>query len=226
MADYKLSDLTESTALLTTDILHLRTVGGVDKKITGVNLAGSLFPVGFVAMFDGTGWVDNSTLPGWYACIAANAGVGAPDMVDRFAMGKVVAGSGVSGGNNSHTITSAELPTHIHSINHDHASFSSGGQSANHTHDTVLGSHNHTIPQLNTHAASGTGAVIADPNYTDQYTGDTNLGTKTSGNNSVGHTHAVDVPAYTGSSGNGGFANTAIDMKPSYYSMLYIRKCS
>ena len=51
--------------------------------------------------------------------------------------------SGVSGGSNSHTITSAELPTHTHSINHDHASFSSGSQSANHTHNTVMGNHKH-----------------------------------------------------------------------------------
>ena len=197
MADYKLSDLTESTALLTTDILHLRTVGGVDKKITGVNLAGSLFPVGFVAMFDGTGWVDNSTLPGWYACIAANAGVGAPDMVDKFAMGKVVTGSGVNGGNNSHTITSAELPTHTHAIDHTHAT--SSGQSVSHTHNTVMGNHKHDrlyTQDAGTVTHSGdwyaynyyvTGATAYDPNgvekeiveynkKTSMYTSQTDLG--------------------------------------------------
>jgi len=38
MADYKLSQLTEKAALIATDIMHLRTVGAIDQKITGENL--------------------------------------------------------------------------------------------------------------------------------------------------------------------------------------------
>lgn len=34
----KLSELVETTAVIGTDIFHLRTIGGIDKKITGVNL--------------------------------------------------------------------------------------------------------------------------------------------------------------------------------------------
>ena len=38
MADYFLSDLVEATALVNTDLLHLRTVGNIDKKIQFLNL--------------------------------------------------------------------------------------------------------------------------------------------------------------------------------------------
>ena len=31
-------------------------------------------PVGTILMYDGSGWQDNVTLKGWYACVSANAG--------------------------------------------------------------------------------------------------------------------------------------------------------
>jgi microcystin-dependent protein len=130
------------------------------------NLQFDLFPVGFISMYDGSGWVDNYTLPNWYACISANAGVGCPDLVDRFILGKVVAGSGATGGSNLHTLTSAELPPHTH-----------------------------TIPRFNTSGAYVYAMV------------------------------SVATRANDESTGNGGFANTAIDMHPAYYSVIYIRKC-
>jgi len=42
MADYKLSELTEKAALIATDIMHIRTVGAIDQKITGTNLKDSI----------------------------------------------------------------------------------------------------------------------------------------------------------------------------------------
>ena len=38
MADYRLSDLVTAASAIATDILHLRTTGGIDKKITLPNL--------------------------------------------------------------------------------------------------------------------------------------------------------------------------------------------
>ncbi len=183
----------------------------------------STLPIGIIWMFDGSGWVDNTTIPGWYACIAANAGVGAPDMVDKFVMGKVVAGSGATGGSNSHTITSAELPTHTHTIDHTHAT--SNVQSVNHTHDTIMGSHDHIIKM---YSFSGTEPTVQSYSavfslFASTSTQSTDLGTKTSGNQSASHTHTI--PAYAGSSGNGGFANNSFDNRPAYYSMIFIRKC-
>ena len=200
-------------------------------------------PIGCVMMFDGTNWVDNSTMVGWYACIAANAGQGCPDMVDRFVMGKVVTGGGSTGGSNSMTITSAMLPTHTHTINHDHPVKTSGGpssantgiQSASHSHNTVIGQHRHYYAAQGSRSGAYayltyTATVV---NQQTAYSSYTNLGTKGSGNQTVdhahsmqSHTHDVDLDNFTGSSGNGGFANNAFNNRPAYYTMIFIRKCA
>lgn len=160
-------------------------------------------PVGSVIQFDGA-WTDNVTMPGWYACIAANSGLGCPDMVDRFVLGKAVAGSGATGGSNSHTIAAAELPVHTHDL-------------SNHTHNTIMGQHHHDV-SIDKGAASGgvsLGVVSMNAGGSQTYTTIyTDLGTKTSGGPS------------NNNSGNGGFANTAIDMHPAYYSMIYIKRVS
>jgi len=48
MPDYAISDLTEKTEFLSTDLFHLRTVGNIDQKITGANLFS--FLIGFQAI--------------------------------------------------------------------------------------------------------------------------------------------------------------------------------
>lgn len=42
MAEFRMNELTETTTISDTDILHTRTSGGIDKKITGVNLRTSM----------------------------------------------------------------------------------------------------------------------------------------------------------------------------------------
>ena len=143
-------------------------------------------PIGSVIQFDGA-WTDNVTMPGWYACIAANSGIGCPNLVDRFILGKAIDGSGALGGSNSHTISAAELPTH--------------------THDVVLGAHDHimrsyldnaiTAPSIYKYVRGGSVQSPADR------TESTDLGTKTS--TSIG-------------------SGTAIDTHPAYYSMIYIKR--
>tara|TARA_Y100000310_G_scaffold343988_1_gene454394 strand:- start:899 stop:3481 length:2583 start_codon:yes stop_codon:yes gene_type:complete len=181
----------------------------------------TFMPIGTIIMFDanntsGSGgqsgaWTDNSTLPGWYACIAGNtAAQSCPNLVDTFIMGKVVAGGAATGGANSITLTTTELPAHDHGTN-------TGGISVTHTHDTVMGSHTHTFY---TYGVSGshvrinygvgtyrTDIVALDP---------TDLGTKTSGGVSVDHTHTI------ASEGSG----SAFDNRPLWYSVIFIRKCA
>jgi hypothetical protein len=125
-------------------------------------------PTGSIIMYDGAGWVDDSILLGWYSCISANASKGCPDLVDRFILGKVVAGSGATGGSNLHTLSSAELPKHTHAVTYN-----------------ALG-----------------GVPSSAPAGTNSGTGPNTYNTS-----------------------DGGFANTAIDMHPAYYSVIYIRKC-
>jgi len=158
------------------DILIVNTAGSYTYAVTDKRaFAGTpaMLPIGTILAFDGSGWVDNSTMPGWYACIAANAGVGCPNLVDRFLLGKVVAGSGALGGSNTHTIAAAELPAH--------------------THDVVLGAHSHTI--LFTTGSGSSGPVLAATNGIaagiTPSTSSVDLGTKTS--TSVGLGTAIDT---------------------------------
>jgi len=159
-------------------------------------------PVGTILMFDGTGWADNVTMPGWYSCIAANAAFGAPDLVDRFIMGKVVAGVGATGGSNLHTIASGELPVHTHTLSaHTHTGPS-------HTHGPASGT-------VLIHSGGGAASTRRD--------GSGNIFGEESAT-AAGGTGATGAPS-SDTSGNGGFANTAIDTKPAYYSAIFIRKC-
>lgn len=180
-------------------------------------------PVGTIMMFDANNsegasgnsgaWVDNSTLPGWYACITDNSDKSCPDLVDTFIMGKVAAGAGGSGGSNV-------------LIDHTHTS---SNQSTSHTHTTNSTSKNLT-------GSAGTAEDFGICGYATGifyiYGGPRNNGTDTgssnrnylgidathshgTGNQSASHNHTIgsgEVPAST-------------DSKPAYYSVVYIRKC-
>ncbi len=197
---------------------------------------------GVVWMFDGTGWEDNVTLPGFYACIPENEDGGAnghsfgiKSMVDRFPMGKAIAGAGVQGGANSYSLTVGQIPYHDHSINHDHPSVTSGTQSANHTH-YVSGT---TANDTHNHSASGTGYgferqgsgfVLGGQTYSSWSITTTNYThshswSDTSGGNSASHNHDVNLPTFSGNSGATGNGD-AIDNRPSFYSMVFVRKCA
>jgi microcystin-dependent protein len=222
-----------------------------------------------------------------------------------------------TGGAESVVIASGNLPTHTHSIAHDHASATSGAQSVDHshsvdpanttstganqghTHDTDPGSttstnasvaHYHGSIGYHYHGSTGTGGShehrmysVADAasgtakarvsstgvslgaygiseyvsghdhgtngaaayNTSDagaEHTHNTDVGNTTSGGQSqdhthntniaafdsagasVSHTHAVDLPNFTGDSGNGGFANTALGLINPFLSVNYIIK--
>jgi microcystin-dependent protein len=177
-------------------------------------------------------WVDDVTMPGWFACVAANTVWGCKDMTGRFVMGKVVAGVGGTGGTNSYQISSAQLPTHTHTIDHDHGAANTGGRGSyhqhsdsGHTHDIRCAANGGTYLVWNTSIwAAGTGdgprdSVSTVNKYT-AYTSYANIG-----NDNTDHVHAFDMPAFSGSSGNGGFANSSVDNRPAYYEMIFIRKC-
>lgn len=194
-------------------------------------------PVGVVWMFDGSNWVDNSTIPGWYACIAANSGQGCPDMVDRFVMGKVVAGSGATGGTNSYQLTVGQLPSHDHTISAYSGTFASGNPSVNHTHSVSASTgsesanHNHGI---SAHGSVCDGSIVAracsNPFSVTNSTGGRSTAhghsfSTTSGTVSAWHTHDTTVSFNTKNTGSTGSGNS-IDNRPAFYSMIFIRKCA
>lgn len=193
----------------------------------------SYFPIGVIVAYDGDSWVDNTTIPGWYACVAANAAQGCPDLVDRFLMGRVIAGASGFAGANSFALTANQLPSHTHTINHDHASFASGSNSANHTHTF---SDTGSVSISDSYCYRSNSLVYLD-GTTFNAGGESNWLGRTSasrsgsvtvsgntGSNSANHTHAINIPAYTGGSGATGLGK-AIDNRPAHYTVIYIRKC-
>ena len=190
-------------------------------------------PIGTIWMYDGTDWVDDVTLPGWYACIPENedGGVngltfGIRSMVDRFVMASSTAAIGVTGGANSYQLAVSQLPAHTHTINHDHGSFLSGAAAPSHSHDIPSLNHRHNTTLDGPRGASGSSAVFASTNWSpDIYTAYTNPDPGSTGSASPSHTHNVTVPVFDGDSGFTGLGG-AVENRPAFYSMLFIRRCT
>lgn len=155
--------------------------------------AGNDIPSGVIVMWSGT----TTDIPtGWTLCNGSN---GTPDLRDRFVLG---AGNtyqpGNIGGEVSHTLTVAEMPSHTHTLSLSGLTTSSAG------------SHSHTF---NTRGASAgsTGGPF-----------DTTAGAvRTVSTSSSGeHTHTI--------SGSGTIANTgsgsAHNNMPPYYALCFIMK--
>jgi len=196
----------------------------------------SNIPVGFIGMYDGgTGtWVDNVTMPGWYACISSNAAHGCPDLVDKFVKGAAngTKGStyGVTGGEEDCevTITESNLPTHTHSINHGHTTASganiTGSTNPSHNHNIA---HQHEYMKWSGKVNVDKGGAFGDTNVANDanQTLLTTEGPTNSSTTSIAHTHSVTVDNHSGSSGNGGFDNDSISIDPEHYKVIFIRKC-
>jgi microcystin-dependent protein len=98
---------------------------------------------------------------------------------------------------------------------------------------TVLGNPGATSMEYHTH---GTGGISANHTHATDIGGfdsaghsvdhshNTDIGAFDSAGASVGHTHAVDLPNFTGDSGDGGFANTALATMNPFLSVNYIIK--
>lgn len=186
-------------------------------------LQNALPPVGTIVAYGGssapTGWLvcDGSTFNAttYSSLNTVLGGNTLPDLRARVPMGKAASGTGSTllgtGGNRK--IASNHLPTHQHTINHDHGAFNTNGSDGTHTH-TFSGTTGSTT-QAATQGFAGTGAAAGFMTNTniDAVSSTANLsshdhsfsGTTTS--TGSGHAHSIDVPAFTGDSGNGGFAN-------------------
>jgi microcystin-dependent protein len=286
-------------------------VGGYPLVPAGsvIAFAGSTAPEGWLLCDGRSTGILRTTYANLFAVLGTSYGSGdgsttfnLPDMRSRVPIG-AGAGTGLTsrtlattGGAESVVVVSGNLPTHVHSIAHDHANVTSTGQSVGHTHSidppntTSTGTsvnHSHDTDPANTTSAgennshyhgpdsgyhehsykvaqtatagtnrailtgTGSGATTGGINYgyagattweayshthntnigattssghSADHNHDTNIGPFDSAGASVGHTHDVDLPNFTGDSGNGGFANTALGLMNPFLALNYIIK--
>lgn len=267
-------------------------VGGYPLIPTGsiMAYAGSTAPDGWL-LCNGAA-INRTTYANLWALISSTYGSGdgtttfnVPDMRSRMPIG-AGAGTGLTtralaatGGAETVTIASGNLPTHQHTISHGHANTiaaTTGGQSVDHSHgitiDTnnfstgtvssdhshsgttsgVSGGHQHNIPRgliatagtnrAVVSTAANQGSIFVDGQTSDHshtittggisanHSHTANHGhTGSSGGVSAGHTHSVTVTGgvtdnTTSSSGDGGFANTALATMNPFLALNYIIK--
>lgn len=168
-----------------------------------------LVPVGTISAYGGaaapTGWLlcNGDAIDAGYTELIALVGANTPDMKGRFPLGDNASLTLLATGGST-TIGTTNLPSHTHSIDHDHASFNtaSGGT---HSHTISDPGHVHAM-QMDTqgyNAGAFSYGAFDSETTTNTNTATTGI-TVVSGEGS--HTHAIDVPAFTGTSGATGGA--------------------
>lgn len=167
-------------------------------------------PKGVIVMWSGT----KATIPtGWGLCDGTN---GTPNLIDRFVFGAVNAGT--TGGSNSLTLTTANIPSHTHTTGSHTHTFSGNTSSTPHVHGIATTSG--TVVTQPVGAMPLSGATTA--------TSTTNTYRLLNGaipTDSGSHSHSFsgttsEASGATGSTGNG----TAIDNRPAYYALAFIIK--
>jgi hypothetical protein len=172
-------------------------------------------PTGIILAYDGDGkntaaGVELNTsegqrlLPGWYKCDSTGAAYGAPDLSNRFLLGG--RSSGARGGDSAVRLSEANLPKHRHTI--------SSGESS------LSGEHAHTI-SVNVEGAPEDGFdSSADHLWNSHWGSSPYIYTKEAiyENNETDHTHTL-----SGSVSSVG-QSASIDIIPSYYTMIYLKK--
>ena len=218
----------------------------------------AIIPVGLVMMYGGTTnppggkWaicngaeVETAAFPELFNVLGyAYGGSGGrfkiPNLVDHFPLGAgTLAARGVSGGSKDQTV-----PTHTHTINHDHAQATSSNNSISHTHSiehnhppitTSADSHTHNLRGAEVNGSGGSLGLFLNADYettsygvvgntsADSHTHTANMVTYTgsSGIQSANHTHTVNLPSFSGTSGTTGVTPTNANMPP-YVGIAYV----
>lgn len=196
------------------------TTGIADSAVTSAKIANAtivagdiatatlklLCPVGTITSYAGasapTGWLlcDGTSTTG-YTELAALVGSTTPDLRGKFLLGKTAAGTGSTllGSGGSTTIAEANLPSHSHTINHDHTA--SGSHS--HTINISDPGHSHVINSLPDDATSS-GSWYPTAVQTTQPIQATNTNTATTGITATSSPATVDLDSFSGSSGQTG----------------------
>lgn len=215
------------------DVIHYETSSNIVVRPDGSSVEESLsnnnLPSGIIAMWSGAA---NAIPSGWLLCNGSN---GTPDLRNRFIVG---AGSsysvGNTGGSDSVTLTSAQMPSHTHG--HSLSAASAGNHAHSHNFSISLnnlscssaGQHSHTINAAMLDSESGmvngwpgvagwrelTTSIAGSHTHVISGTG-TLIGSIASNG---AHTHSLS--GAISSSGSGG----SHENRPPYYALFFIMK--
>jgi microcystin-dependent protein len=160
VTDAKIGSLAAYTGTVKTDIIAI--CNEILSKFLDTRY---IIPVGVIVEWHGL----ISAIPsGWVLCDGTN---GTPNLADKFIMGtSTPATIGTTGGSNSTTLTTTQLPAHDHTA-------SSGTESATHTHGFTTYSGNNAGPSY----IGQVGGTLSSPTA------------QTTGTESATHNHAVTV---------------------------------
>lgn len=197
------------------------------------------FPIGTILMYDKNDWVDGVTMKDWYACTAVNTFRGCPDLTDKFIIGcdeglriaywnnfiKSFSGETTTrwGGLNTKLLSMNEIAQHLHSINHDHTTYTYNSSSYTHYHNfhrykSINTASMPNVGMENTTWLWGSGSLVTTP---------------------ATHWHLAQTTssyAYT-SYGSGTINNkiydtignlqTQVDInqRPAYYTVIFVKRC-
>lgn len=174
-------------------------VNGESAKMIALSSA-YMFPQGSICMWSGV------TVPaGWYLCDGTN---GTPDLRNRFIVGSGNGYNiGATGGSNTVTLQTTDIPIHSHTLSLSGVSIASAG---NHSH--VWYSVNNDSNYADYPGFYGTDSLYArtSRNYV------TSVNVPTSGS----HTHKLSGNGSLGSVGSG----SAHENRPPYYALAFIMK--
>jgi microcystin-dependent protein len=199
--------------------------------------AGATAPNSDWLICDGSA-VSRTTYATLYAVIGTTFGTGngsttfnIPDMRSRMPIG-VGTGTGLSArtlaqtsGTETQTIGSANLPIHTHTLSaHTHTSAAHTHTLGGHTHGSAA--HTHTLPRA-TIGTAGTNRLVLSNSPTDNAltTGNTTPGSTGGPSTDSGSTTPGDTGAPSSdTTGNGGFANTALSIMNPFLALNFIIK--
>ena len=202
--------------------------------------APSGLPSGSIIMYSGPWNFDDTglginTLLGWALC---NGNNGTPNLSDKFVMGTTSSSSlGGTGGANSYSLTTAQLPSHNHSFTTDSAGSHSHSFTTNsagsHSHSICIssaGSHTHSyyINPQQCCCGSSSSCQVKYGNTSTQ-TGSAGSHTHSASSGSAGdHSHSGTTNT-TGSHGHSGTtasvgSGASIDNRPSFIQLAFIMR--
>ncbi|MEY2859111.1 MAG: hypothetical protein RLZZ74_3424 [Cyanobacteriota bacterium] len=131
---------------------------------------------------------------------------------------------GGTGGSNTSTIAAANLPPHVHTIDHDHGNVTSTGMSANttHGHGITDPGHIHVCPAYGVGGNAANVASALNSFFNTNVTSSATTGISVNTSANLDHSHNVDLPNFTGNSGNGPGTTTAFSTEPNYINVVYL----